>query len=228
VTKQIPLGIPLLVLCLAVLSCGIEAPVIVEPPILGRLVQGTNEAVDRYFSFSTAGQSEDGWAYTGVKVFYRIYATEAAMQSDINSIRSANTQYSTNGYNNMIGKSYQELNTSIPLGNLVGKNAGSVTIRLFDEGEAWPAGVKVNITTDRGIPYRRGLTNKGFNFFVTDSTGMNDNPVPKEGDSDTNITGSDGSKWYVNAYAVSAGQNTSTLAQLYSQLLELGYIIITP
>jgi hypothetical protein len=196
----------------------------VEPPILLQLVQGTNEAVDRYFSFRTASQNETGWTYVGVKVFYRIYAAEAAMMSDITSIRSANIQYSTNGYITMIGKNYQELDTSLHPGHLAGPDGGSVTIRLFDEGEALPAGVKVTLgstTTNRGVPYRRGLVNKGFHFFGAD-------PVPVDGDTDTNITDSDGSKWYVNAYAVSAGQNTTTLAPVYSQLVELGYITITP
>jgi hypothetical protein len=76
-------------------------------------------------------------------------------------------------------------------------------------------------------PRRRGLENKGFSFFYTDPARMEANPVPVSGDTDTNYTGYvDGSKWYVNAYAVSVGQGID-FSLSYSRIVELGYIIIS-
>jgi hypothetical protein len=79
------------------------------------------------------------------------------------------------------------------------------------------------------LPQRRNLDNKGFGFFYldTDTIKSEANPKPVSGDADTNFTGyTDGTTWYVNAYAVSVGQDMN-FALSYSRITELGYITIS-
>jgi hypothetical protein len=76
------------------------------------------------------------------------------------------------------------------------------------------------------LPLRR-FNGRGFDFYrYTSPNEANNDPLPASGDSDTRYSSSPESGiWYVNAYAVSVGQDTY-LQPLYSQLLHLGYIAI--
>ncbi|MDR3284282.1 MAG: hypothetical protein LBS97_03770 [Treponema sp.] len=214
-------------------SCGLEEYQVLDPPILMRLAGGTDPYL-RYFDFRTveSGEYNDAAIFQGTTVYYKIYASDATMQSEISSISTANTQYSSNGYNRMVQLGYLELNADARNSLLIPR-AGSgrqVVIRLFDEA-SYTARVHGNDTDIEvspvwGRPLRR-LNDKGFNFFADTEAERENNPVPVSGDGDVNYTGySDGKSWYVNAYAVSVGQN-DLLVNLYSQLLHLGFIIIS-
>jgi hypothetical protein len=212
-------------------SCGLETYAILEPPDILRYTSGTIDAMDRYFSFRTSsGSPSDEVSFQGTSVFYKIYASESVMNSDISSISTVNIQYSANGYNRLTTLGYQELNTDQRNDPLIpGSTGTAVVIRLFDEASytARVHGNDSDLTLPTwGIPLRRS-NSKGFNFFATTQTEKDDNPVPLSGEPDVNYTGfTSGTEWFINAYAVSVGRNTS-YANLYSQLLHLGHIWIS-
>jgi hypothetical protein len=221
-------------------SCGLETYAIIEPPTSVRYASGTIEANDRYFNFRTTGIIPTGEiSFQGTSVFYKIYASASAMNTDITAIANANIQYSANGYNELTTRSYQELNSTERNDPLIPSGGSTVVIRLFDEG-SYTARVHGDDTTALdafkprtpqtriptwGWPLRRS-NGKGFNFFATTDTEREDNPMPLSGESDVNYTGfTTGSEWFVNAYAVSVGRDAS-YTNLHSQLLHLGYIRI--
>jgi hypothetical protein len=216
-------------------SCGLETYSIIEPPIIGRITSGTYDATDRYFSFRTIGKPDTGEiAFLGTAVFYKIYASESVMNSDVSSVENANTQYSMEGFNRITSLGYQELGSSnrnyplVPADNVV----TDVIIRLFNEG-SHTARISENdsgVLPTWGSPVRRSTgsgNGGGFNFFASSQSEKEDNPVPISGDSDVNYSGfSNGTVWYVNAYAASVGRDID-FANLYSQLIHLGYIRIS-
>ncbi|MDR3312351.1 MAG: hypothetical protein LBS64_04380 [Spirochaetaceae bacterium] len=229
----------LIPVCAAFLSCGLEEAVMLESPIEQRSTAGSIDPQARYFTFIENGENFPPVGYSGyeeMEVYYRIYATESQMQSDRASIASANTQYSSNGYNAIISRKYSELNVRGTLG-------GRTEIRLFTE-TPYVAGVWVNPSTGEGAGYSGSPSNvpdavlyrnfsstsgnsaaKGFDFRRESESDSDAHPRPKDGDSDTQYA-ADGTEWFVNAYAVSAGRNITTLQPVYSQLLELGWIRI--
>jgi hypothetical protein len=209
-------------------SCGLETYSILDPPIIAQYTAGTDEPLSRYFHFRTSGGVSGDVAFQGTSVFYKIYASESVLISEANSISDVNAQYSANGYNRIASLGYQELNSTARNDPLIpGTTGATVVIRLFNEG-SFTTRVHENDTDVSpiwGIPLRRA-NSKGFNFFAATESGREDNPVPVSGDPDVNFSGfSDGNTWYVNAYAVSIGRDTS-FANLHSQLLHLGYIRI--
>jgi hypothetical protein len=229
-------------------GCGLPDPVGEPPkePDQNKVsyASGTGNAVDRYFEFTPIDFSSPP-PYGGTKVFYRIYASQNTLDSDIATIKTAiqseiDTKVAQGSYNRIVSLGYKELDTNRHE-NYLTDGGAKIRIRIFDEGfnsnsGMWAAGVFTggNIADDDRptlptvIPLRRGLDNKGFNFFFTDPTGIEANPVPVSGDTDTSYSGyTEGSnKWYVNAYAVSVGQDIS-FALSYSRIVELGYIIIS-
>jgi hypothetical protein len=216
-------------------SCGLETYTIIEPPTIGRITSGTYDATDRYFSFRTIAKPDTGEiAFLGTAVFYKIYASESVMNSDVSSVENVNTQYSMEGFNRITSLGYQELGSSnrdyplVPVGS-AGTN---VVIRLFNEG-SYTARISENdsgASPTWGSPVRRSTgsgNGGGFNFFASSQPEREANPVPVSGDSDVNYTGyTGGTVWYVNAYAASVGRDID-LTNLYSQLIHLGYIRIS-
>jgi hypothetical protein len=216
-------------------SCGLETYSIIEPPKIGRITSGTIEAMDRYFSFQTNGVVAGDVMFQGTTVFYKIYASESVMNTERSSISSANNRYSMEGYNRIIALGYQELGSSKQNYPLIpaGSAATNVVIRLFDEG-SYTARIQENdsiplVSPAWGRPMRRSTgsgTDRGFNFFASDESVREDNPRPVSGEPDVNYSEyQNGTEWFVNAYAVSLGRETS-YANLYSQLLYLGFIRI--
>jgi hypothetical protein len=210
-------------------SCGLETYAILEPPGILRYTSGTIDAMDRYFYFQTNSSSlTSDVSFQGTSVFYKIYASESVMNTDIASVSNVNIQYSANGYNRLTTLGYQELNSTARNDPLSPNRTGTpVLIRLFDEGSytAHVHGDDSNNSPTWGIPLRRS-NSKGFNFFATTQVEKDDNPAPIQGDPDVNYSGfTSGTEWFVNAYAVSVGRDTS-YANLHSQLLHLGYIRI--
>jgi hypothetical protein len=175
-------------------------------------------------------------------VFYRIYANETLLNKDIDTIKTvikdeADEKVGQNRYNRIVSLGYRELDTDLHE-NYLTRGSDKIRIRLFDEGfnantGIWTAGVFVGDDAAEeenpvSVPLRyQVLDNKGFSFFYTDTARKDDNPMPEYGDTDTNHNDYiDDSKWYVNAYAVSVGQDMN-FALSYSRIVELGYIVIS-
>ncbi|HPX26237.1 MAG TPA: hypothetical protein PLG87_05485 [Treponemataceae bacterium] len=208
-------------------SCGLPVYNALYPPTA--YAQPSNDPLNRFFSFNTADSNNAGMdIYQGVNIYYRIYNDPVARDADINSINTSNTEFSDNGMRRLQNMGYNELflskridtrnDTLIPLESTNRK----IQVRLFTEGfseSPYAAGIRVNnIPIAGSIPVRAVLSNS-FDFFGT-------GPLPESTDSDVKINTALGTDvWYVNAYAVSVGRNTS-FQYFYSSLLHLGYITI--
>mgnify|MGYP001019991346 FL=1 len=124
------------------------------------------------------------------------------------------------GYNELsITKKISTINdTLIPIDSTNRK----IQVRLFTEGfseSPYAAGIRVNNSLVDGSIPARAVLSASFDFFGT-------GPVPELTDPDVKMNSALGTDvWYVNAYAVSVGRNTS-FQYFYSSLLHLGYITI--
>jgi hypothetical protein len=211
------------VFLLVCFSCGIEVIYSLDPPSLIQMANPEDTA-NRYFWFRTNETSSNNNrpVFKGTAVYYRLYNTLSFLNSDIGSISSANTEFSSGGFNRLTSLGYQALDaTSHP--DILYADSGSdkaVRIRLFDELPSFPKETVPNI----GIPLRSN--NKEFNFYIDPNPDLCSD-LPVSGDADTYFSTSPDApeKWYVAAFAVSIGQDTY-LAPLYSQVLYLGYITI--
>lgn len=208
-------------------SCGLPVYYTLNPP--SAYAQPTNDPLNRFFSFTTAdSQNSVMDIYQGINIYYKIYNDPAARDADINSIQSSNTEYSDNGMRRLQALGYSELGTTNKISTIndtllpLESSNRTVRVRLFTEGfvgSPYTAGFTINNNPVRdSIPIRSVLSNS-FDFFGT-------GPVPSSIDSDVKFTSSAGTTiWFVNAYAVSVGRNTS-FQYFYSSLLHLGYITI--
>ncbi len=187
--------------------------------------------------------------FNGTIVYYKIYNSITAMNNERSSISNANTQYSSSGALKALDLGFKQLKCYSwnPKINSMRsdyysikdtKHDKSVTIRLYTEGDVsdpYRSGFYVGSTDpdvdDAGniiIPWRNaGSKEKDFDFF--DEDGIEDEPEDGDDDyfhSDENTYDDvEEGKYYVAAYAASYGTN-SVLTTVYSQLLDLGYIMI--
>jgi hypothetical protein len=216
---------------LSLAGCGlIDAPPVVPAPVVTRPASGPTDYLNRYFQFRPNGN------IAGTQVFYRIYANLDTMTRERASIQNANTTDTQDGYNRIVSLGYQEMDTSNHDPYLTSGSGDLIRIRLFDENftesTSWKAGVykgkNANTETNAlSVPLRRYPYGKGFSFLYNTSDGQNKNPRPASGDSDYNATGGgSGDAWYVNAYAVSVGQDAS-FTIYHSALADLGFIKIS-
>lgn len=191
--------------------------------------------------------------YTGTKVYYKIYNNWDELNSQVSSISTVNKLYSQNGYNKMkVTFGYQELyfvnsgSYDLTHSNFIKNNDNSnqdIQIRLITEGAdnaKYYYGVYIDQETEdqltdgsaKAIVYR----NNGDPFLIEDV--KNDDititsvptdieravAVGKTGDhDDMYISSTSDDYWYVAAYAVSYGQDTS-YRPFYSEVEYLGYL----
>ncbi len=208
-------------------SCGLPVYNALEPPI--NAAQPTNDPLNRVFSFTTAdydNSTKD--IYKGTNIYYKLYNNSASRDADISSISTANVEYSDNGIRRLQNLGYSELRPSTSFSSqndtlieLASRNR-KIQVRLFTEGFSgtpYSAGFRIDGVPVNGVfPVRAVFTNS-FDFFGS-------GPLPESSDSDVKYTANAGTDtWYVNAYAVSVGRNTS-FTYFYSSLLHLGYITI--
>ncbi|AEE17139.1 hypothetical protein Trebr_1717 [Treponema brennaborense DSM 12168] len=214
----------MLPVCFFLWSCGLDTYYYLEPPIIGSYVEKPVDPENRIFSFYTVQNTGNADVFLGTAVYYKIYNNESLVKSDMASVSSVNLQYSDAAMNRLRSLKYSPL-ASGQIGDevLILKSFGStsVRIRLFSEND-YSATVTIG-GTDYGIPLRTPLM-KGFSFYPENDAA----PVPAQGDSDVSYSASPTSAdtWYVAAYAVSTGMNTE-LSPVYSQVLPLGYIMIS-
>jgi hypothetical protein len=202
-------------------SCGLEVYYSLEPPSMRVFIEGPEDPVNNYFSFYTNETGNKTIAFKGTNVFYRIYNNLSELTSDITSVSAVNTAYTTNGYSRISSLGYRQLDSTGRHSVLL-ENTGSnreVRIRLSTQQSYTPSFSPLGETPIR-------MTNRqGFDFYKDDDPNLCDD-LPVSGDLDTRYsTFTTADTWYVNAYAVSVGQD-EYLNPLYSQLLHLGYVRI--
>ncbi len=208
-------------------SCGLPVYYALNPPTPS--AQPSNDPLNRFYSFNTSDSENSTMdIYQGVNVYYKIYNDPSSRDADINAVNSSNTEYSDNGLRKIQSLGYAELTSpkkiSTENDTLFPITAANrlIQIRLFTEGFSglpYSAGVKINNTLIEGVVPIRAVLSNSFDFF-------GEGPIPSSTDSDVKYTVNAGNDvWYVNAYAVSVGRNTS-FQYFYSSLLHLGYITI--
>lgn len=241
VQKRILFSVFTGVACLFFFTCGIPVYYVIEPPVAEHIPTYLTDVPEgRYFGFtcpySVSSENSD-FSLLGTAVYYRIYDSQLAMESDISTINSRNAEYSENGFLKMIELNYNQLLSNPANTPIVRKINSSRTINLWlrNEGEGvYQAGIYdyTNNNTKISVPIRSGVNssssdNPGFQFTT--------NNHPRIGDSDTKFTMINSTnpseedypnEWYVNLYAVSIGREAN-LSQHYSSLLHLGNLKIT-
>lgn len=204
--------------CLFLCSCGMEHFYLIEPPVIVSEPAESSDYQSHVSVFIT--KDKKNAQYTdiriyGTAIFYRIYGSIETMRSEVESIRSVNTEYTESGYNRMQNYGYKEMIPRIPFGT----EDKTVTIRLSTES-VYSAGAYYTDSsnaspTSLSSPRRTG----GIGTFTFTSQYK-----PAVDDIDAKVT-SDVSKWYVPVFAVTYGEGTDSV-QHYSQLEYLGYFTI--
>lgn len=216
---------------------------------------GENAPDARDFVFTTADDyngtqlnspNNENPNYKGTLIYYKIYNSESAMNSERSSISSSNSEFSSNGAKKLISLGYKQLKFYDKKKNrsdfytIPKKNEDvTVSIRFVKEGAesdelALKAGFYLGNKQETGtdsngeiydkIPYRNiGSEDKDFDFFNDEIDNL-----PKEDDEDVLLSDNsdvEDGVFYIAGYAMSYGMN-EFFNNIYSQVTSLGYIII--
>ncbi len=215
--------IPLyLFLVIFLTSCGITEYYYLEPPLENTPATGA-DPLTNYFNF-TIPNIDTGGILQGYVVYYKLYNSSTAANSDISSIDSSNAQYSSKGMERVKSLGYQQMYFSVVGFSdkiSVGSGYEQIHIRLVADGSNL-VGLYRDTSREYQVP-TRGATGYSFEIYEN-STNYTQNF--QNYDNDKNVTSDDFvDAWYVNAYAAAYGQ-TSQLASVYSEVLHLGTIVI--
>ncbi len=220
------------------LSCGLESSHYVDSPTLTGTSPSSSSADKtlHFFSFRTAEDTSSGtFDYLGTEIYYKIYNNVSSMESREASIASRDDASKRDA---LVSYGYKTLNlagTAAPT-PLISASDVYVYIRLADYNTSHSEDYKAVICTSSssmtrydasstliGIP-RRSI-NAGYGFdFGRDAS----NPVPVNSDADyASSSATSAGSYYVDAYAVTVGKDTSNNSMSYSGTLFLGSISIT-
>ena len=198
----------------------------------------------------------DGLSYTGTDVYYKIYNNKSSLDSQKSAILSVNTETNGNAAATRLIEtySYQQLGTSTGTDNAVffeGHDNRRVVLRLKNyqngiEGSSSDMRTRYSLaacvgyyenadstefTYESYIPYRcSGVGARSFDFFDYDDDDKNGTRdiEPVEGDIDYyhSTTFSEESRYYVQLFAIARAWDTSSVAPVYSLVLDLGSVPI--
>ena len=238
-------------------SCGLETYYYLEEP---RAINNPNISSDdkttNYFTLQTneTGNSDyinnnGEFSFLGTEVYYKIYKYKNRMSSVESTISTRNessditsaASYLSEHYSKLIcyenGKKSGTILDPLlpPSGNGVNRY---VYIRL-NSYQNLVSAVKISDSIinscseeERDYISCRDIGGKTYGFdFSTDDSQRYENPVPAEGDSDVDYTGTasddeEETDWYVDLYAVSSGRDTS-YSMSYSKVVHLGAVRIS-
>lgn len=222
----------------ALLSCGLESSHYVDSPILAGTSPSYGNA-DRslqFFSFRTAADTSSGsFSYLGTEIYYKIYNNTSVMESRQSRIESLSD---TSKRDSLVSYGYKTLNlagTAAPT-PLIGAGGVYVYIRLSNYNTANSPDYKAVVCTSSspmtryeghatviGIPRRSVNSSFGFDFGRDSS-----NPVPSSSDADYySSSATSAGTYYVDAYAVTVGEDTADGSKSYSGTVHLGSISIS-
>lgn len=214
------------IISLFLCSCGLDVFYYLEPPY--DAVMPTEDPVSHLYQFKTADTQNDSVEfYKGTQVYYRIYSNVSTLNSHISSINTVNKDYSDAGFNKLLSYGYKPMksdqNETLFLPNI--NNNLKIEIRLtkttLDKG--YEVGIFKN-SVKIAIPNRYDSSINDESIFDFDEESENEN-IPLETDLDYEYV-SGATEWYVNAYAVSMGIDSS-YSSFYSKVLHLGNIKFT-
>ncbi len=213
----------MLVIAVVGTGCGVDTvDEYFDPPKSdGHIVHwNTADRIQHYYSFyTTEVNSGSEVVFLGTDVYYKIYTNASSIDSITNSV-SAQSENAQLSY--LKGRGYKTLllqgTTPFPLIKSTGSNR-RVEIRLASYS-LYERKVKIG-SSEVGIPWRNSV-NAGFQF----GSGSGADVRPANGDTDCSVASS-ADTYYVDAYAVSIGRNTSDSTTYYSSVLHLGVIPIS-
>lgn len=212
------------IISLFLCSCGLDVFYYLDPPY--DAVTPTEDPVYHMYQFRTADTQNDSVEfYKGTQIYYRIYSNVNTLNSHTSSINTVNKDYSDAGFNRILSYGYKPMksdqNETLFLPN---SNSNSlIKIRLTNEGVGYDAGIFKN-ETNIAIPNRYDSTINDKSIFDFDDESEYEN-IPVETDLDYEYVAG-ATEWYVNAYAVSMGIDSS-YSSFYSKVLHLGYLKFT-
>lgn len=203
-------------------SCGIDVYHFIEPPKCNQQRTGSTDDLNSYFDFTTADTSNNNTALVGdlkslgTEIYYKIYTSESTMQTQIEAIKTANTEYSDSGFNKMSSYDYKLLESDKNKHPIIqGISADSnIVVYPFATGTQTNPTIRIN-----GVDYAKPTrTNNYGNFDFTLDSAIAGNDIQE-----FDTPASDVKVLWINAYAVSVG-SVNNLQRVYSSLCPLGYI----
>ena len=210
------------------LSCGLDSVNYVDEPVSdGHTVSYlTADETQKYFSFRTASDNSSGtFSVLGTAICYKIYDNASTMLSVEQSIDSTSptskwtSLTSSYGYKHLCAAG-QSADDSSPL---IKDFNVSVYIRLTDynTGNSGDYAAVISSGGSTRSPRRNINQNYGFDFGRKPN-----NPRPQSGDSDCRVSSSSASTYYIDAYAVTIGEDSSDSNRSYSDVFRLGSISV--
>lgn len=190
--------------CLFLCSCGLDEYYVIEPPsALREPGVDTADQNEMFYQFSVPAVSisaSSQIAMKGTAVFYALYNDSSKLISDLSRIRTANKEYSENGYNAM-----KSSTTTYQMMNFTTGNSSSEYLNTTASAESY----KIEMNAFTVLP--------GDTMINLRTTRGSDSSIFQTG-----ITKPDSGDWYMCAFAVSVGD--VSLQTHYSALAPLGVI----
>ncbi len=206
------------------LSCGLKIFYAIDPPVsaqrpnqadgevLSSIVISENEQV---FQFVAQDLSTSLFLNPGTDIYYRIYSNQIDLQDDAKIINDANDEDTNNGWKELINLNYKKIKSNENTTRLIDQFGGRITMRLSDTESQTSF-----IQPGTSIPLRND--DEFFHFDTELHQSDEAYQLPQEGDSDFDFK-SGSSYFFVNAYAVSVGMDSSTFQEVQSEILSLGF-----
>ncbi len=208
-------------------SCGLKTFYSIDPPRNAdppNIANGDIVSIptqEREFSFTAQDLTAAFFTSSGTDVYYRIYTDQEDLQSDASQIDDANDDDNNNGYKQIISLGYKKLKSTRGGENpLIDTSGGRIIIQPADD-TIKGAFLSVSGTVSGFVPLR--FNEDFFNFNDTYNPDDDDYALPTSGDDDYE-EGATIDSYFLNAYAVSVGQDITTFNQVQSEILSLGFI----
>lgn len=207
---------------LVCLSCGLETFYQIAPPTDAvpqnaadgvTLSAPVDNQTNRKFEFTAAENSN--FVAPGTEIYYRIYNSLEKLQSDARSINAVNADEKADGFYRLQTLSYRRLRTEQDgkKQDLLITGKGRVVVWLVNEGFGWGvfySGTSVPVFRENNSPFYFGTPNET-------------QKPPETGNADFTHTEPADNFFYVNAYAVSTGLQSSSWTRAVSKVLPLGF-----
>ncbi len=194
--------------CLFLCSCGLDEYYVIDPPSASEISKSQEDITQMVYSFSPATVNvltSSQINMLGTAVYYRIFEKDdgQTLDTEITSVKSANTEYSENGINKI-----KEQYTRVTFSDSV-TSYSSEYIAPSTSGARWTMRLKDDLRTNENASSIALLT--ATNGTDTYDVLLSESLSPGE--------------YYINAYAVTVGE-VSFIAH-YSALAPLGVLKFT-
>lgn len=194
--------------CLFLCSCGLDEYYVIDPPSASEVSKTQDDITQMVYSFSPATKNvltSSQINMLGTAVYYRIFEVtdESVLDTDISSVKAANTEYSENGINK-IKEKYNRVTFTDTV-----TNTSKEYIPPSSTGERWQMRKKDTVSANDNSPTMTLFT--ATNGTSTYDVIVNESLAPGD--------------YFINAYAVTVGEVSFT--PHYSALAPLGVLKFT-